>query len=383
MTSTLEQRLAARLHDVGALTPADVDPPLDLDDRVARRKRQHRSRRGYAFVGLAAAVVVAVGTAAVLVRSPTTRSVEVHSPTVDPLPSGTVMLDARQSFVVAIDANAHQLATLVHAGRGTVIDAQLTGDHRSLWYLSVAGAAGKECGEVVRADMMSGTSEIVARAVSFAISPDGRRLALAGAGDTGRGSCVPLTGSSTRARVTVIDRRDGSSATWVDEATPRAYAFNQMRWSPDGRNVVTRVCGETCEALVRFEVPSELDGVLRSHVVAKSGFLGVRPPAAFGPDGALYFLERNVTERWREHAQQLVVYDGQEFTRLATLLSIDFHWDLKEVIPTQVGVFVVGTPRDERGHKTGNTGLYRVVDGGLVHVKDFDFGVMSPTFPLR
>ncbi len=153
-----------------------------------------------------------------------------------------------------------------------------------------------------------------------------------------------------------------------------------MRWSNDGRTIVTRICGDTCEALVRFDVPARLGGALRTHVVTRSGFSGVRPPAVFGPDGSLYVLERNVPARWRDHRQSLTVYDTS-FHRSTTLLDVDYRWDLKEVVATAAGdSFVVATPRNEAGEVIGPTGLYRVDDGRLVPVKDFDYGVLTPVF---
>jgi hypothetical protein len=382
MRSALEQRLADRLHDVGALLPDELDPPADLERRVARVGTRHKGRV-FTVLSIAALLVVTLGTVAVVSQSSGGTRVDVRGRAViDPLPAGTVMLDARQSYVVAVDAGGHQVATLVNVQRGTVIDAQLTSDHRWLWYLSVAGRAGKDCGEVVRADVNSGTSEIMARAVSFAISPDGTRLARA-TGDELEDGCVSLTHIDTRAHLVISDLRTGDRSTWVDQASPRASVFSQMRWSNDGRNVVTRVCGQSCESLVRFEVPNQLGGALRSYVITRSGFLGMRPPAAFGPGSALYVLTRNITQSWREHAQELLVYDGDTFEPTGNLLRVDWRWDLEEVVPTAAGVFVVGTPTDEHGRPTGLTGMFRVENGELVHVKDFDYGVMTPVFTAR
>jgi hypothetical protein len=153
-----------------------------------------------------------------------------------------------------------------------------------------------------------------------------------------------------------------------------------MRWSNDGRQIVTRICGQSCEPLAAFTVPDELGPALHSRIVDRSGFLGVRPPAAFGPDDRLYVLERNVTKDWVDHVQTLVVYDAQTLQHSTTLLKLDFRWDLKEVVPTEAGIFVVGKPSDASGKDKGPTALYRVEHGDLVHVKDFEFGVLTPVF---
>ena len=152
-----------------------------------------------------------------------------------------------------------------------------------------------------------------------------------------------------------------------------------MRWSNDGRAIVTRICRETCESLVAYAVPDVLGSPLGLRVVDRSGFLGVRPSAAFGPDGSLFVLERNIAAEWKDHEQTIVVYDGATLDGPRTVLRTGFEWDLKEVVPTEAGTFVVGTPRDESGQVAGPTALYRVERGDLVPVKTFDdWGVLTP-----
>ncbi len=385
MRDTLEQRLAAGLQRVGDDVPDDLDPPADLEHRVASVRNRRRGVARLAMLSAAAIVTVALATVVVAGRGPAPNRVDVDGPpeVADPLAAGTVMLDSRASFVVAVGADGGQIATLVNAGRGTIIDAQLTSDHRWLWYLSVAKTkkAGVECGEVVRADIRRGTSAIVARAVSFAISPDGSRLALAGGGDFAGGACVALTDVTVPARVVVTDLATEARSTWTDQGSPRVRAFNQMRWSNDGRTLVTRICDETCESLVAYAVPESLGSSMHFRIVDRSGFLGVRPSATFGPDGRLFVLERNVAARWKDHVQSVVVYDGVTSDRPTTLLRVGFGWDLKEVVPTEVGTFVVGRARDASGRVAGPTALYRVEHGTLVRVKTFgDFGVLTPVF---
>jgi hypothetical protein len=385
MRDTLEQRLAAGLQRVGEKVPDDLDPPADLQERVARVRSRRRAVARLVTLSAAAIVTVALGTVVVAGRAPKPNRIDVNGPpeVSDPLAAGTVMLDSRASFVVAVGADGGQVATLVNAGRGTIIDAQLTRDHRWLWYLSVAKTkkAGVECGEVVRADIRRGTSAIVARGVSFAISPDGTRLALAGGGDFAGGTCLPITDAKVPARVVITDLATEARSTWTDEGGARVHAFNQMRWSNDGRALVTRMCDDTCESLVAYAVPDSLGPTLRFRIVDRSGFSGVRPSAAFGPDGRLFVLERNVAGHWRDHVQTIAVYDGVTLERSTTVLRVDFGWDLKEVVPTEAGIFVVGSARDESGRVARPTALYRVERGGLVPVKTFgDFGVLTPVF---
>ncbi|HYL52389.1 MAG TPA: hypothetical protein VEZ15_10495 [Acidimicrobiia bacterium] len=386
MPDALERHLAAGLQAVAGTVPDDLAPPPGLEQRVAKVRNRRRGVTLLAALSAVAAVVIAALTiAAITGPAPAPNRVDVSGPgsTADPLVAGTVMLDSRASFVVAVGADGSQVATLVNAARGVIVDAQLTRDHRWLWYLSVAKTkqAGAECGEVVRADIMRGTSTIVAHAVSFAISPDGTRLALAGGGDGAGPACLSLTGAAARASVVVTDLASQARSTWTDEVGPRVTAFNQMRWSNDGRSIVTRICAKTCASLVAYDVPANLGAPLHSRTLDRSGFPGETPSAAFGPDGSLFVLERNVAADWRDHVQSLVVYDAATLAHPTTELRVDFHWDLKEVVPTEAGTFVVVTERSETGQATGPTALYRVEHGNLVAVKRFaDFGVVTPVF---
>ena len=285
------------------------------------------------------------------------------------------MLDSHDAFVVGLDRTGHQIATLVSARRGNIIDAQLTRDHRSLWYLSVAGRGGVDCGEVVRAEILTGASTIVAHAVSFAVSPDGARLALAGGGIES-GLCTSLA-SPPRVQVVVTDTNSGAVSAWADDGPEPVRGVNQMRWSPDGHHVVTRLCNKTCEPLVAFDVPDELGPPLHDRVIDRSGFLGVRPPASFGTRG-LYVLERNVATTWRQHRQAIVVLDASSFRSRTTVLDVDYHWDLVSVVPVGNDVFTIGTPRDASGAATGPRALYRVDHGGLVRVRTANYGSVTP-----
>jgi hypothetical protein len=330
MPDTLVEQLRARLDDVAATAPLEVEPPPDLERRVQRVRRRARRRRVLTGLSVAAAFVTAVAVGAAMVeQTPARPSVTVQPPVAavaDPVFANVVMLDARGPYVVALDAGGHQRATLVTAKRGNVVDAQLTADHRTLWYLSVAGRAGVDCGEVVRADVRSGESHIITRAASFAISPDGRRLALAG-------SCVPG-----------VEVREVPSGATVPVDLP-ADRVIPMRWSPDGSSVLARGCAATCSPLVSFNSSGSV------HVVDAAGLSG-----AYAPSG-VYVLRRDA-----------IVLNG------TTVLPLDNRWDVAQVAPTPAGTFVVATPRDPPGPRA----LYRIQDGALVLVKTFDYGTLTP-----
>jgi hypothetical protein len=330
MPDTLVDQLRARLHDVAATAPLEVDPPPDLERRVQRVRRRARRRGVLTGLSVAAALVAAVAAAAAIVdRVPPRGSVSVSSrvsAVADPVFSNAVMLDARGPYVVALDAGGHQRATLVTAKRGNVVDAQLTADRRTLWYLSVAGRAGVDCGEVVRADVRSGASHIVARAAAFAISPDGQRLALAG-------SCVPG-----------VEVRNVASGAVVSVNLP-ADRVAPMRWSPDGSSVLARGCALACGPLVSFDASGSV------RVVDKDGVAG-----AYAPNGVY------------------VVRPDAIFVNDAPVVELHKRYVVAQVAPTPAGTFVVATPRDPAGPRA----LYRIQDGALVLVKTFDYGTLTP-----
>ena len=255
------------------------------------------------------------------------------------------MLDARDAFVVALDANGHQVETLVTAVRGKVVYAQLTSDHRTLWYLSVAGRAGVDCGELVRADIASGASQIVGHAVAFGISADGARIAV-----SGRDGCAPAPG----ARLAVRDLATNEFSTAGVAAVPTAIS-----WSPDGRRIVTSTCASTCEALRVFDVPQRLGAALRGQGLDAAGF------AAFGSDG-LYVVERNLVMR----------FEGATLRDDTTVLS-DESRDLLQVVPAASGTMVVARPLGAPSSEP--PGLFRI-EGGVLHPvrAPFAFGALSP-----
>jgi hypothetical protein len=367
MRDVLEERLAARLRDLGDVTPVELEPPADLNLRVRRRKRRTRVVTRWVGLGIAAAAIIGVTTATVL-QGTTGRpgvDVSVHPPAAAPhdaLPAGTVLLAAKGRDVVALDATGHTLATMIHAERGAIQYAQVTADHRWLWYLSRKGAGA--CADVVRADIDGRTSKIVTQAAGFAISPDGSRLALFGAGDIAHHACI-VPGAVHPTRVVVEDVNTGQTSALAD-----ATEITGLQWAPGGTDLIALSCTPTqCNPLQRIDVPSDLRLPLVRHD-ALFDSTSRSSSAAFGADG-LYVLQTSA------RGQAVATYDPQTFELADTLLTIDARWRVLQVAPTDTTTFVV-VAADHR-----HPSLYEInTSRRLQLVRSTDPGVLTPVFPL-
>jgi hypothetical protein len=244
MDDLLERTLTATLREIGESVPDEIEPPADLELRVARQRRSRTTARSAFLLAMAAALVVAVGAVAV-VRVTSPSSSPATRPPVDPLPVGTAVLEARGRDIVALDARDQQLATMVHVRRGSIVDVQLTSDHRYLWYLSVAGRGGIDCGDVVRADLLMASSRVVAHAVAFAISLDGARLALYGSGRVAQGLCG--TRPNQALAIAIVNEQTGARA-----QTRASAGTRELRWARNGTALLEQSCvAGLCHDVVR------------------------------------------------------------------------------------------------------------------------------------
>jgi hypothetical protein len=159
--------------------------------------------------------------------------------TADQIDPSVVLLDANGRFVVGLDAGGHQVETLIATTKGQVVDAQVTADHSTIWYLTVTGKAGVDCGNVVRADVTTGTSHVMFQAVAFAVNPAGTRVALSGAG---------CSSSTAAARLSIIDLSRGELAS-AKVSTPPSV----VRWAPDGASIATQTCVRSTCSVSTFE----------------------------------------------------------------------------------------------------------------------------------
>lgn len=332
MSDLLEEQLAQRLRAVAEQTPAELEPPEDLQARVARARRSRRLAAGLTALAVAALIMAAVAMVATVQRSPAKRPVAVAAPTHDRISlvgrikPNVVMLDARGHYVVALDRDAHAVDTLV-VSKGNVVDAQLSNDQTTLWYLVTNGTAGVDCGRVVRVDVGTGATHVILDAVEFAISPDGRTLAYDECGSTH------------------LELRDLTTGT----TTPALGAHHwPIAFAPDGQLVQEEcaMAGCTVRYGAQSASPSDPTGV------------------AVGADGVY------VTDKTR-----LRVMTGAPGTP-RVVLDLNSEWSIKQVLPTRAGLFFTSDPPYGRA-------LFRVDNGRPVKVSTFAFGKLTPVLPLH
>ena len=373
MRDVVEERLAARLRDLGDAMPDELPVPVDLVARVKRRRRRSRTTTRVIALAVAAAMATTLATVAIVHgaagRRAVTVAVQPGSPAQhDALPAGTVLLAARGLDVIALDARGHTLATMIHAERGSIRYAQVTADHRWLWYLSLKHGA-SVCGDVVRADIDGRSSRIITQAVTFDISPDGTRLALYGAGDLVHGSC---RAAATRSAPNHILVEDIATATSTSIA---ASNVSQLHWSPDGAYLVSASCTrDSCTPLERIDVPRDL----RLSLVRNPGVVPIsatRSIVSFGSDG-LYALD-DANPNAATSRDTVDLYDARTLQFAARTLTVDARWTVSQVAPTPAGVYVVALRPGP-----GRPGIYRIVAGRLVLVRAIDPGVLTAVLPL-
>jgi hypothetical protein len=380
MRDTLEERLATRLHAVGdSVADEPLAPPADLELRVQREQRRVRAARRWSAVAAAAAIVAVIGSVAVIRGTVGHGTVRIAaSPTTlaaapDALQPGTVMLSARGRFVISLDAAGHTNATMIEAEHGDIEYARATGDHRSLWYLSMKHGP-DECGDVVRADIEGQSSEIVTQAVAFDVSPDGSRLALYGAGDLAHGQCRPVR-DRAGGRVVVIDLASATSSSVAMDVT-------SLRWSPDNASVVAVRCSSFDCSFQRIDVPSALGAPLvaenGTRSILKSGSVPSES-VEFGPGGLYVLSSSGPTDR-------VTRYDSGTLASPVTLFDGGRSWRIRQIVPTAAGLYVVAAAVPLAGSRppaAGSVGLYRVVAGRLLPVRNLTSpGTLTPVAPL-
>jgi hypothetical protein len=350
MRDVLEDELATRLRNLGAVMPVELEPPADLETRVARAKKSARGRRSVAVLAIAAVFFVVVAFGTVLDGRTGDVAPVAVAPVNDPLPKGTVMLGAKGRYVTARDASGKVLATMVTTTHGNVLDAQVTADHKTIFYRVTDPTS--PCDKIARADIDGRTSQFVARGDTFAISPDGTRLAVSGYGDLASRSCS-RAGAGT---VAVLDFTN-------DSTTAKSGAvYDSLVW--DNGVLVARACtGSDCGRVVAWHALWNEEQLLAStaQLIARGsrGIYRVDPPRYSGGPWTVNVTPGDVTA---------------SPVRLAEIAS---GWTISGVVPTDADVFVSATAPGQT-----TPALYRVVDGSLEFVRATDIGAASPVFPI-
>lgn len=188
-----------------------------------------------------------------------------------PVPTAAAALIVDGRKIVAIDAEGRRLRTLVTVFPGQdVLEVQLAADHNSIWYLERGGP--NVCGTLVHLDLVTNKRDQVATGDSFAISPDGQRLATADWVD-GQGACHGTSASITT-RINVRDLASGRTSRWVSKANDNSLVANfhnarRSVWSPDGTHVAVMTCATGCTTRV-WTVPAVIGApTAEAHLSAR------------------------------------------------------------------------------------------------------------------
>jgi hypothetical protein len=353
MRDVLEEQLAARLRELGDVVPADLEPPADLDARVTRAKKTARGRRYGTALAIAAGFLVVVAIGTVLDGRTGDEAPVAVAPTHDPLPAGTVMLSAKGRYVTARDATGKILATMVTTTHGDVLDAQVTADHKTIFYRVTDPSS--PCDKIARADIDGGTSAFVARGDAFAISPDGTRLAVSGYGDLTAGTCS-ATGEGVLA---VLDLGNGAS-TKRDGA-----AYTELLW--DGDELLV---GQACDLLAECgEVVGWTDLQSAPLVIEQDGTNVIER----GPDG-LYQVMRS---QRKPGYSNVVMRIGDATASPIHVADLEAGWTVHDIVPTESEVFLVASSPGVSAPR-----LFRLDGTRPVLVSDTDPGATSPVFPI-
>ena len=208
-----------------ASVPDELEPPADLERRVARRRRRATHVPRLATLGIAAAIVGAVAIVSVVDRAPDEADHCLDEraaigrgrpPRRTPRCSTRATRSSWRSTRTGIRSRRSSRP------RGKVVYAQLTRDHRTLWYLSVAG---QRRSRLRRA--RAGRHRVRVRRRSSATPSRSGSVPTAHASPCRAATaCAPAPG----ARLAVRDLATNEFSTAGVAAVPTAIS-----WSPDGR----------------------------------------------------------------------------------------------------------------------------------------------------
>ena len=367
MRDLLEQRLAARLREIGATVSDDIVVPADLQSQVNRERRHATRVRRWPAVAAAAVILAVVGSLVAVRGASDHGSVRVASRSTTPVPddlqTGSVMLSAYDHYVISLDSHGRRNATMV-SGRGEITYARATDTHHAIWYLSHrAGTNG--CGNVVRADVDGRSSTIVTRSVAFDVSHDGSRLALYGAGDLAHNDCSPVHAAGT-GRVVILD-----PATMKSSEVP-LDGVTSLRWSLDGSSVLVIRCAPTGCTAYRIDVPAELGRGLRMVALpALASPAGVTVQAEFAWAG-LVVLRSSSDAASGTPVQTIDLYGPDGTGGALRIFDGSGRWSLRQVVPTTSGTFILAAPGRRAGPRStpdAGLGLYRFEGGRLVLIR--------------
>jgi hypothetical protein len=270
------------------LTIADDAPTGDellpvIEHRLDTGRRRRRvAKLGGGTLAVAALIIAAVVTVAALQQAPSHRKVEISRPMpstpaqpakpTNRIPARGIVVARRDGRIVLVDANWRDVRTVAPATPGTVVTGLAVlpdGDHVVVQRRAGLSDTDKQgCGAVSEVNIGTGRSSPLGDAVSFAVSPDGRRVALVGSNDTA-GDCIGGSpdGATPQSSIVVRELTDNSSRT----TTLGTGLAGGVAFSPDGHKLVVSLCSPGRCTVVFFDVASNgaLSPSLRSAITAQ------------------------------------------------------------------------------------------------------------------
>ena len=278
------------------------------------------------------------------------------------MPGDAVMLKLSERTIVALDADGHEVKTLVTVPAGReVTDASLTADHRTIWY-AARPLDNQSCPEIVKLDLVTNASTVVAHASDFTLTPDDSKLVLVFPKNDAavRANCGASEPHQYDDALVVRNLATGAQSTLPFDAYPSAGTGGPSGpvWiSPSGDRLVDGNCVEDGCAMFDFTVPVDLAGPIVRVRATTSPMCGCASIIS-GADG-IYGIDRG---GFAAPQTRLRGYTAAHLKGTGTVLVESKTVKLFLAVPTTAGLFVVGGPGASR---TAN--LYRV-DGDALHL---------------
>jgi len=259
------------------------------------------------------------------------------------VPAATAVLVARNNTLSAQDANGRMLKTLATSAAGTHIRAaQLTKDHKTIWYQAGKGDSLGGCGDVFSKDLASGIVTKRALDVSaFAIDAAGTKLATAP-------GCA-----AHRLDRRLLNLATNVAATYHGEPTTTDEQGNtvdkdgvivRMAFSPAGDELATLDCFQACISdvwNVASGSPAKLAAFHQRKIEGQRGAYAV----AWTSTG-LYFVDTTdlCCESYTGGGTFAVYrYDSKTLALAKTVAESETHYWIHDIAPTPDGLFVTAS----------------------------------------
>ncbi len=257
--SDFEDRLRQTVLTLADEAPAGDELLAVIEQGVASEQRRRRiAKLGGGTLAVAALIIATIVTVAALQHAPAHRKVEISRPKpAKVIPARGVVVARPDGRVVLVDANWKDEREVAPATPGTVVTGLAVlpdGEHVVVQRRAGLSDSDKQgCGAVSEIDLRTGTTSALGDAVSFAVSPDGSKVALVRSDDTA-GNCVGSNSNATpQSSIVMRGLSDNTSqATTLGTGLAGGVAF-----SPDGQQLAVPLCSPgTCSVAIFDAAPN-------------------------------------------------------------------------------------------------------------------------------